>query len=133
MNAEIFESILAQSERALVPTDINTEAEVLYYMLDAFKTVRPSIVLQIGRQVSGPVQFLDVLKLTLMAAANPEHAELFAGDAVDTFAPDEANKADNTYRLILTVVAESLDPDPEWIAARNTTTRVHGWINGGDE
>lgn len=131
MSRDILDGLIDWADRSLVHTSADHEAEVLYYVLSAFNHIRPSIVLQIARQVSGPDHFLEVVKLALMAVSDTDRAELFAGDACDTFEPHQANRADNTYCLILSAVCDTLDPDPEWISARDTTRRVQGWIEEG--
>lgn len=101
-------------------TDPETEAELLFYLIDAVDEIRPSVIFKIAIETDGPKQFLQCLKLCRMATSFPERAEAFAGDAVDTFLPGQEDRADRMYRTILSAVQDAVSPDPDWLAARQT-------------
>lgn len=107
--------------------DADTEAELLYYLIDSVEYIRPSVIFKIAIETDGPKQFLQCLKLCRMASSFPERAEAFAGDAVDTFSPGQEARADRIYKTILSAVRDTVAPDPDWLSARQSVLALWGY------
>lgn len=120
-------SLIANAHTVERQTDADTEAELLYYLIDSVEYIRPSVIFKIAIETDGPKQFLQCLKLCRMASSFPERAEAFAGDAVDTFSPGQEARADRIYRTILSAVRDAVVPDPDWLSARQSILALWGY------
>lgn len=102
------------------------EAELAYYLQDAAGRVRPSIICGLASVAGGPERFLALIKLAGMAAAYPDMAEGFGGEAVDMFLPHETQKADGAYGLIMAAA----HGDRGWQPLAALALRVQAKIGG---
>lgn len=105
-----------QLRNAYLP-DADVDAELLWYLADAFAYIRPSIVMMLAGCCRDEAHFLECLKPTCMAYHYPETVENYAGQVIDTFRPEHADNADNAYNLVMLVAMEKTMPDVEWQAA----------------
>lgn len=118
--------------RALLAAN-DEDAEALFYLTDALRQFRPSIIVGLARASRDTAQMVNLLRLALIACAYPEMAEGFAGEAVDSFHPGEEGRADTAYRLIMLAVALRQNADDDWQHIHSITARVSASLIGGAE
>jgi hypothetical protein len=103
---------------------IDVEGETLYYMTDCLRRLRPSVILGLARHTADMGQFLTCLKMADMAAAYPDRAEGFAGEAMDAFQHTDKARADAVYGLIMLAAAQATFSDGAWQRLSSVTRRV---------
>ena len=116
--------------RALLATK-DEDAEALFYLTDALRQFRPSIIVGLARASRDTAQMVNLLRLASIACAYPERAEAIAGEAVDGFNHGEEGRADTAYSLIMLAVAMRQNADDEWQHIHSITTRVAASLIGG--
>ena len=107
------------------------DAAALFYLTDALRQFRPSIIIGLARASRDTAQMIDLMRLASMACAYPEMAESLAGQAVDGFNHGEEGRADTAFRLIMLAVAMRQNPDSDWQHIHSVTTRVAESLIGG--
>lgn len=120
-NAERFTNIEAHWK-----AKPEVEAELACYLQDAAGRIRPSTICALASVSGGPERFLSLIKLAVMASAYPDMSEGFGGEAVDLFRPDEAQKADTAYDLIMGAAHGSQDWQPMAALAMRVQSEIGG-------
>ncbi len=104
--------------------DDNTEGEALYKIVRACKYIKPSLICGLARIAYDLSHFNKCLTALCTAMSFPEDAEAIAGDMVDTFRVQDAEKADHVYRLIMLAVAQTMHPDDNWKSVSDAAFQI---------
>jgi hypothetical protein len=107
------------------------DAEALFYLTDALRQLRPSIVIGLARVSHDTAHMVALLRIACMACAYPEMADGLAGEAVDGFHHGEEARADTAYSLIMLAVALRAQPDTEWKHIHSVTSSIAARLIGG--
>ncbi len=105
-------------------TDDNTEGDALYKIVQASKHVKPSIICGLARIAYDLEHFNKCLSALCVATTFPDDADAIAGDIVDTFRLQDADKADHAYKLIMLAVSHAVSPDANWQSISNLTFKL---------
>lgn len=104
------------------------DAEALYRLSGCLSVVRPSVLIRFIGLFDTMERLNRCLMLLEMSAHYPKQAEGFAGEVVDAFPPQQADKADTAYNLVMLAAHDAMQPDGDWQSVSSLTRKIiDGW------